>query len=143
MRLALRLYPLFPQMNRVALCDTVLPKGGGSDGRSPIYVRQGTRFDTSFFVLHRQRDIWGEDADEFKPDRWDTFKPDTWQYQPFGGGPRACVGRQKALTEASYVVARMLREFNRIESRDAQEWTGKVQLTAKNANGCKVALFRG
>ncbi|KAL8722838.1 MAG: hypothetical protein Q9225_000725 [Loekoesia sp. 1 TL-2023] len=139
----LRLYPVFPQMNRVALRDTLLPKGGGPEQRSPIYVRKGTMFDTAFYVLHRQRDVWGEDAEEFKPQRWDTFKPNVWEYQPFGGGPRGCIGRQKALTEASYVIVRILREFNHIESRDAREWTGKVQLTAKNANGCKVALFRG
>lgn len=130
-------------MNRVALRDTLLPKGGGSEQTSPVYVRKGTMFDTAFYVLHRQRAIWGEDAEEFKPHRWDTFKPNVWEYQPFGGGPRGCIGRQKALTEASYVIVRMLREFDRIESRDAREWTGKVQLTAKNANGCKVALFRG
>ena len=139
---ALRLYPVFPQMNRVALCDTILPKGGGLNGESPIHVRKGTMFDTAFYVLHRQQDIWGADAEMFKPDRWATFKPDVWQYQPFGGGPRACVGKQKALTEASYVIVRILREFTRIESRDTQEWTGKVQLTAKNANGCKVAFFQ-
>ncbi|KAL9031244.1 MAG: hypothetical protein Q9196_000712 [Gyalolechia fulgens] len=124
------------------LRDTVLPRGGGPDGKSSIFVRKGTMFDTAFYVLHRQRDIWGDDAEAFKPDRWDTFKPETWQYQPFGGGPRACIGRQKALTEASYVIVRILQEFHHIESRDAREWTGKVQLTAKNANGCKVALFR-
>lgn len=129
-------------MNRVALCDTLLPKGGGSDGGAPIYVRKGTMFDTAFYVLHRQRDIWGEDAEAFRLDRWDTFKPDVWHYQPFGGGPRACIGRQKALTKASYVFVRIVREFSHIESRNGRDWIGKVQLTAKNANGCKVALFR-
>ncbi|KAL8729769.1 MAG: hypothetical protein Q9166_004492 [cf. Caloplaca sp. 2 TL-2023] len=138
--IGLRLYPVFPQMNRVALRDTLLPRGGGPDGKSPIYVRKGTMFDTSFYVLHRQRDIWGDDAEDFMPDRWDSIQPSTWEYQPFGGGPRACVGRQKALTEASYVIMRILREFDRIESRDPQEWSGKVQLTAKNANGCMVGL---
>ncbi|KAL8832811.1 MAG: hypothetical protein Q9170_004733 [Blastenia crenularia] len=88
----LRLYPVFPQMNRVALRDTVLPVSGGPDQKSPIYVRKGTVFDTAFYVLHRQQDIWGKDAEAFKPDRWDTFRPDIWEYQPFGAGPRGCVG---------------------------------------------------
>lgn len=56
--LALRLYPVFPQMNRVSLTDTTLPVGGGPDGNSPIYVPKGTMFDTSYYVLHRLHSIW-------------------------------------------------------------------------------------
>ena len=137
---ALRLHPVFPQMNRVALVDTVLPIGGGPDGTKPIFAPAGTVFDTSFYNLHRLKSIWGNDADDFKPDRWVTFKPDTWQYLPFGGGPRSCLGRTKALVEASYVIVRLLQEFSGIESRDDRPWTGKVQLTTKNANGCWIAF---
>ncbi len=138
--IALRLYPIFPQMNRVALVDTILPTGGGPDGKSPIFALAGTGFDTSWYNLHRLKSVWGEDADDFKPDRWKTFKPEAWQYLPFGGGPRSCLGRTKALVEASYVIVRLMREFSHIESRDGRDWTGQVQLTAKNANGCKIAL---
>ena len=141
MRIALRLYPVFPQMNRVALKDTILPVGGGPGGRSPIYVPAGTMFDTAFWVLHRLPSIWGPDAEEFKPDRWNDVKPGAWEYVPFGGGPRGCVGRYKALTEASYVIARILRLYSRIESRDTSDWTGQVQLTVKNIHGCKIAFI--
>lgn len=139
--IALRLHPVFPQMNRVALNDTTLPVGGGSDGSSPIHIPAGTMFDTSWYVLHRLSSIWGPDAEIFKPERWNTFKPGAWEYVPFGGGPRGCVGRTKALTEASYVIVRVLQSFSQIESRDNKAWTGHVQLTAKNANGCKVSLL--
>ena len=57
--LALRLYPVFPQMNRVSLTDTILPVGGGPDGNSPIYVPKGTMFDTSYYVLHHLQSVWG------------------------------------------------------------------------------------
>ncbi|KAL8627035.1 hypothetical protein Q9189_007273 [Teloschistes chrysophthalmus] len=137
----LRLYPVFPQMNRIALVDTILPTGGGPEGADPIYCPAGTGYDTSWYNLHRLESIWGEDAAAFKPDRWETFKPDHWQYLPFGGGPRSCLGRTKALVEAVYVIVRLMHEFGRIESRDDREWTGQVQLTAKNANGCKIAAF--
>ena len=127
-------------MNRVALAETTLPVDGGHDGDSPLYVPRETMFDTSFYVLHRLQSIWGPETDRFDPDRWDTFKPNTWELLLFGGGPRGCAGRLEATTEASYVVVRMLHESGQIESRDPQPWTGQVQLTAKNANGCKVAL---
>lgn len=138
---ALRLYPVFPQMNRVARVDTILPRGGGSDGKSPVFTPAGTGFDTSWYNLHRLKNVWGEDADDFQPDRWkEDFKPDPLQYMPFGIGSRSCLGRVKARVEASYVIVRILQEFSQIESRDSKDWTGQVQLTAKNANGCKIAL---
>lgn len=43
--------------------------------------------------------------------------------------------------ETSYLVVKMLREFGGIEARDDREWVGQVQITAKNLNGCKIALF--
>ena len=138
---SLRLYPVFPYHIRIALADTTLPTGGGPDGKSPIFCRKGSLFDGNFAVLHRQKSIWGLDADEFDPDRWETFRPKPVEFMPFGGGPRACAGRQKALMETSYLLARMLRQFERLQPRDDREWQGEVQITAKNLHGCKVGLF--
>ena len=53
---------------------------------------------------------------------------------------RRCAGRLKALTEASYVIVRLTQDFSHIESEDKRAWIGQVQLTAKNADGCKFAL---
>ena len=36
--------------------------------------------------MHRDRELWGEDAENFKPERWSDAKP-TWEYLPFNGGP--------------------------------------------------------
>lgn len=65
-------------------------------------------------MLHRDKTVWGEDADEFDPDR---FAPDRSRgraphaYKPFGTGERACIGRQFALHEAILVLARMLHRY--------------------------------
>lgn len=42
--------------------------------------------------------------------------------------------------ETSYLIARLLGEFKSMESRDEREWVGQVEITAKNLNGCRVAL---
>lgn len=136
----LRLYPVFPYHLRVAIEHTSLPTGGGANGTSPIFCRKGSLFDGNFVVLHRQVSIWGEDAEVFDPERWNRFKPKTNEFMPFGAGPRACVGRQKALMETSYFVVRMLRAFKSIEAKDEREWTGEVQITAKNLHGCLVGM---
>jgi cytochrome P450 len=68
--------------------------------------------------LQRRVDVWGHDAAEFRPERWEGRKMD-WNYIPFSGGSRVCLGQQYALTEAGYVVVRMLQTF------DAVEWCGR------------------
>jgi hypothetical protein len=42
--------------------------------------------------MHRRKDIWGPDADDFRPERWDGRRVG-WEYLPFNGGPRICIGR--------------------------------------------------
>ncbi|KAH8674492.1 cytochrome P450 [Tricladium varicosporioides] len=136
----LRIHPVLTNLSRTALRDTILPVGGSPDGHSPIFVPRGTKLFTSFYALHRLPSIWGLDAAEFKPERWDTVKPTEWEYAPFSGGGRKCAGQQKAVLETSYVVVRMLQEFQMIESRDDRPWVGQMKLTVKNAHGCLVTL---
>ena len=78
---ALRLYPVVPVNGRYANKDTTLPRGGGRDGKSPIFIAKGTSCDYSVHVMHRRKDIWGEDADEFKPERWENRKVG-WEFLP-------------------------------------------------------------
>ena len=81
----MRLYPVGPTGQRTALNDTILPTGGGLDGKSPIYVKKGTMLVVSYYALHRDTRIWAEDAAEFKPERWEKDGPEAWEYQAFGG----------------------------------------------------------
>lgn len=60
---------------RTAERDTVLPKGGGPDGQSPLFVPKGTDCRFTTYSLHRRKDYWGDDADEFRPERWETHRP--------------------------------------------------------------------
>ena len=116
----LRLHPLVPINQRIAVKDTTLPTGGGPDKCSPIAVRKGQSVLFSVYLMQRRKDLWGADALEFKPERWEQRWP-AWQYLPFLGGPRICVGQQFALTEASYALVRLLREFDAIEPVDWEE----------------------
>jgi cytochrome P450 len=68
----MRLWPVIPINTRVAAVDTVLPRGGGPDGKSPVFVSAGTPVTLHTYALHRREDIWGKDSREFKPERWDT-----------------------------------------------------------------------
>ncbi|KAH3911937.1 hypothetical protein HBI56_137160 [Parastagonospora nodorum] len=115
----LRLHSVVPFNSRCARRDTTLPTGGGPDGTMPVFIPEGTEVNFSTHVLHRRRDLWGEDADEFVPERWEKKRLGTsWNYVPFNGGPRICIGQQFALTEAGYVLVRVLQRYDAIEGLD-------------------------
>jgi cytochrome P450 len=93
---SLRVHPVVPGNSREATCDTVLPLGGGEDGKAPLFCAKGQLVSWNTYVMHRRKDFFGEDADEFKPERWlgkDGLRPG-WEYLPFNGGPRICPGRE-------------------------------------------------
>lgn len=136
---ALRLHPVVPGNGREALRDTILPVGGGPDGKSPVFVAKGSRVAYTVYAMHRRKDIFGDDADEFNPDRWETVRPG-WAYLPFNGGPRVCPGQQYALTVVSYTVVRILQTFEQIEDREPRPWHGKPHLTMCSMHGTKVCL---
>ncbi|KAG5933405.1 hypothetical protein E4U53_001007 [Claviceps sorghi] len=141
---SLRIHPVVPVNGREAFKDTVLPVGGGPDGKSPVFVHKGTRVFYSIYAMHRRTDLYGPDADEFRPERWESGKLlPRWEYLPFNGGPRVCPGQQYALTEVSYVTVRIAQEFAGLESRDPGPWEEKLTLTLCSRNGTKVCLTPG
>ncbi|TVY34862.1 Cytochrome P450 monooxygenase [Lachnellula occidentalis] len=120
----------------------LLPRGGGPNGVSPVFVPKGTLVAYSTYVMHRRKDIYGADAEEFRPERWapeEGLRPG-WAYLPFNGGPRICVGQQFALTEAGYTIVRMVQQFAGMENRDPTEWVENLALTLSSGHGVKVAM---
>ncbi|GES57117.1 cytochrome P450 [Aspergillus terreus] len=137
----LRLYPPIPVNTRQALHDTVLPTGGGPDGKQPIAVPQGTTLTYSVYVVHRRTDIWGADAAEWCPERWVGMKGG-FHYLPFNAGPRHCPGQQFALTEAAYALARLAQVFDKLECSDPdQPIKKKLGITLQPMGGV-VVRFR-
>jgi cytochrome P450 monooxygenase len=95
----------------------------------------------NYRAMGRDESFWGEDAEEFRPERWERVRPG-WMYTPFGGGPRSCPGMRLVFSETAYVMVTLLRMFNRIENRDPEwEWKEKFRLTAQSKNGCIVGLI--
>ena len=53
--------------------------------------------------MHRRKDIYGADAEEFNPERWETVRPG-WSFLPFSGGPRMCLGRKSNITDTNQAL---------------------------------------
>jgi cytochrome P450 len=144
---SLRLHPATSHIRRMSLCDSVLPKGGGLDGQSPIFVPKGTSIVLDFYTLQRDPKIWGSDADEFKPDRWlNPQRPlweGKWQYEPFSGGIRMCPAQNQALIQLAYILVRFAQEFKAVENKDEVfEYLESVALTVESKRGVMIAMSR-
>lgn len=140
--------PPVPLNNREAIRTTILPTGGGPDADRPILVRKGDLVVFSQYVNSRKKNIYGPDADCFRPERWETGELDHigWAYFPFNGGPRQCLGENFALMEVSYTVVRLLQTFSSIILPKGQpiEPVGserqRLTLVLSSADGCKVQI---
>ncbi|KAK1749506.1 cytochrome P450 [Echria macrotheca] len=90
----------------------VPPEGAELDGEK---FPGGVAIAANGWVLHRDRDVFGKDADDFRPERWledeeRARRMERYMFQ-FGGGSHLCIGRNLALLEINKVVPRLLRDY--------------------------------
>ncbi|KAH8704943.1 cytochrome P450 [Talaromyces proteolyticus] len=135
----LRLYPPVAINQRTAEVDTFLPHGGGADGKSPLRVPRGASVGYSVYAMHRLPEFFGEDANEFRPERWLENRQKT-AYMPFHAGPRTCLGQQLSMCLATYSTIRLLQYYERVENRNEKPWQEKLGLNCTSRHGVKVAL---
>ncbi|KAJ4849057.1 hypothetical protein Tsubulata_029534 [Turnera subulata] len=103
---ALRLYPPAAFVSREALEEVQI----GS-----ITVPKGAYIWTLIPTLHRDPNVWGPDANEFKPERFQDGVSNACKfpqaYVPFGLGPRLCSGRNFALVQLKLVLSLIVAKF--------------------------------
>ena len=100
----LRLYPSVPFNAHLRMEDTVLPTGGGTERRLPIALMKGHRVLYSVYAMQPRPGILGQDAAEFKPERWGNIRPPPLAFLPFSEGPRICLGREWGFHRARRLV---------------------------------------
>nr|UAK14962.1 cytochrome P450 714A38 [Iberis amara] len=103
----LRLYPPAAFVSREALADTKL-------GR--LVVPKGVCMWTLVPTLHRDPEIWGADANEFKPERFNEGVSKACKYPhsfvPFGLGTRLCLGKNFGMIELKVLVSLIVSRFS-------------------------------
>ncbi|KAK0739073.1 cytochrome P450 [Apiosordaria backusii] len=96
------------------------------------WVRGGTIVGCNAWVLHRDRKVWGEDAEEYRPERWvdgvdseegkERLKMMNGCMLQFGMGSRTCIGKNISLLEIYKLVPSMLRRFEIRFDDPNSEW---------------------
>ncbi|KAM6500143.1 cytochrome P450 monooxygenase pc-1 [Amanita muscaria] len=100
--------------------------------QKPYYIPAGTRIMYSVLLMHRSKDLWGPDADEFDPDRFldDRLKKylikNSFIFLPFHAGPRICLGQQFAYNEMSFMLVRLLQSFSSVSLDPASAPPGSL-----------------
>lgn len=91
------------------------------------YLPEGTVVGCNAWTIHRDRSVFGEDADEFVPERWldapeEHIRAMENSIFTFGAGSRICLGKNIALLEINKLVPELLRRFE-IELVDPKRYT--------------------
>lgn len=89
----------------------VVPPGPGVTLQNHHFP-QFTVLSVPSYTIHHSKEIWGDDADEFKPERFlNLTERQKEAFIPFSYGPRSCVGRNVAEMELALIVSTTFRRY--------------------------------
>lgn len=135
----LRLHPSVPQDDREAVEADTMPDG--------THIPKGASVSFSPYIAGHNPDLWGEDCREYKPTRWlkeDSQVPvrdafNQYFFPAFSAGPRLCLGKTLAITEAKLAMIMLLEKF-RFTLAEGQAVTYELTITLNVKNGlfCKI-----
>ncbi|KAJ7468039.1 cytochrome P450 [Mycena latifolia] len=120
----LRLIPAVPRLSKVVQADTTLTAHRFTTGPTgeiqnvtpfSVPVRAGSWVVIDITALHMNPIYWGQDAENFKPERFidtETYRWPRDAFFGFSGGPRSCIGQRFALTESVCALASLVRSYN-------------------------------
>ncbi|KAL6867579.1 hypothetical protein ACP4OV_015603 [Aristida adscensionis] len=106
---SMRLYPPVPLNTLRAAADDVLPDGTA--------IGAGWFASYCSYAMGRMAAVWGEDAPEYRPERWldaaALFRPESpFRFAAFHAGPRLCLGKEMAYIQMKSIVACVLEELD-------------------------------
>ncbi|KAF7332925.1 hypothetical protein MVEN_02398400 [Mycena venus] len=122
-REVLRAYSPVPFLDRMAMQDDVLPlskpyidKAGKS--HDSLVIPKGQIIHMPIFAVNTDKEIWGDDAEEFRPARWENVPvasnaiPSVWGNQfTFFAGQNNCIGFRFSLVEIKALLFTLVRAF--------------------------------
>ncbi|KAF2400646.1 cytochrome P450 [Trichodelitschia bisporula] len=103
-----------------------VPEGG--DTLHGMSIPAGTEIAYAAWEFYRNPDVWGEDADVFRPERWEEAGPErlaqmqkTWELV-FGYGKYSCLGKPVAMMELGKTLGEMFRRYDIALANPLKPW---------------------
>lgn len=138
MKEAMRMHPAVGQ-----LLERVVPQGGATI--AGVWMPADTIVGINPWVVGRDRYVYGEDCDQYRPERWMEADPESAKamernyfavslpsgcevieltiVSKFGSGARTCLGKNVSLLEMSKLVPQLLRDYQIKLSNPEADWT--------------------
>ncbi|XP_017978011.1 PREDICTED: cytochrome P450 704C1 isoform X2 [Theobroma cacao] len=145
----LRLYPAVPVDPKICFSDDTLPDG--------FSVRKGDMVCYQPYAMGRMKFIWGDDAEEFRPERWldedGMFQPESpFKFTAFQvcrtyykleilAGPRICLGKEFAYRQMKIFSAVLVHYFVFKLSDENKSVTYRTMITLHVDGGLHVRAF--
>ncbi|KAK9060934.1 hypothetical protein SSX86_018114 [Deinandra increscens subsp. villosa] len=134
----LRLYPAVPLDGKSAVKDDVLPDG--------LKIKKGDGVGYMAYPMGRMTYIWGDDAKEFRPERWindGVFRPESpFKFTAFQAGPRICLGKEFAYRQMKILAAFLVYFFKFKLVDESKEATYRTMFTLHMDKGLDLYAFR-
>ncbi|KAH8847789.1 hypothetical protein MCOR27_001908 [Pyricularia oryzae] len=102
----------------VTICGTLIPKG--------------THLVLCPSVCNKSKRIWGADAEEFVPERWEKLDGEAaspYSIMTFLAGPRQCIGKQYALQEVKVLLIEVISKFRLLPTEELVSNDFKVNIS--------------
>ncbi|KAK2991365.1 hypothetical protein RJ640_024038, partial [Escallonia rubra] len=134
----LRLYPAVPVDAKICFSDDTLPDG--------FSVRTGDMVAYQPYAMGRMRFIWGDDAEDFRPERWldenGSFQQESpFKFTAFQAGPRICLGREFAYRQMKIFSAVLIACFKFKLSDDKKAVNYRTMINLHIDGGLQIRAF--
>lgn len=142
---SLRFYPPVPVELKESTAETTFPDG--------TWLPKGSVVMWAIWAMGRSKNTWGDDADEFRPERWLVAGDDgqtltlkmmsAFAFPVFNGGPRACLGKRMAELLAVHVVASLIWKYDFAEIIDKRTTQGGTPKERRSQNSLTLPMEGG
>lgn len=142
---SLRFYPPVPVELKESTAETTFPDG--------TWLPKGSVVIWATWAMGRSKNLWGDDADTFRPERWligsdggerSTLKTmSAFAFPVFNGGPRACLGKKMAELLAVHVIACLIWKYEFAEVFDKETKPGKAPKERESQNSLTLPMEGG
>ncbi|KAK0488941.1 cytochrome P450 [Armillaria novae-zelandiae] len=124
---------------------TTVRKTATTDYIDGVLVPEGTLLQICIRQINTWKHVWGEDAEEFRPQRWfnlpKAYNP-SYSHLSFLSGPHSCIGKTMAIIEMKAVLASLILNFVFEPAYPGQEAKPASAITMKPTDGMPLTVRR-
>ncbi|KAI9162109.1 hypothetical protein LWI28_023946 [Acer negundo] len=133
----LRLYPAVPVDGKCSIEEDILPDG--------FVVKKDDGVNYIPYAMGRMTYIWGDDAEDFRPERWlldGVFQPESpFKFTAFQAGPRICLGKEFAYRQMKMLGAVLVNFFKFKLVDESKEATYRTMFTLHMDQGLHLYAY--